>query len=117
VVKMSEAIANANCQDGLRLRRCCDPACNAVFAICRTCDRGQRYCTSPSGLLAKPVRLCAVPSLVFCCPKNCPPPVLEVAQVLYGVTLQGPGVSKLVSMKFEPLAAPQASDRVALAAV
>jgi len=29
-----------------------------------------------------------------------------VAQAFYGVTLQEPGVSKLVCMKFEPLAAP-----------
>lgn len=30
--------------EGLRLRRCLDPTCNTMFAICRCCDRGQRYC-------------------------------------------------------------------------
>lgn len=36
-------------QDGLHLRRCCDPSCNAVFAICRSCDHGQRYCSAACG--------------------------------------------------------------------
>ena len=31
--------------EGLRPRRCCDPSCNAMFAVCRGCDRGQRYCS------------------------------------------------------------------------
>jgi hypothetical protein len=31
--------------DGLRPRRCGDPTCNAMFALCRGCDRGQRYCS------------------------------------------------------------------------
>ena len=30
---------------GLRLRRCCDPRCGALFTICPSCDRGQRYCS------------------------------------------------------------------------
>src|SRR5260221_14729542 len=32
------------CQEGLRIRRCGDPACSAMFTICANCDRGQRYC-------------------------------------------------------------------------
>lgn len=31
--------------EGLRQRRCCDPACNTLFTICASCDRGQRYCS------------------------------------------------------------------------
>jgi chromosome segregation protein len=31
---------------------------------------------------------------------------MEAAQALYGVTMQEPGVSKLVSVRFQPLAAP-----------
>ena len=46
VVEMPERIAAHGCRDGLRLRRCCDPSCNAVFAICRSCDHGQRYCSA-----------------------------------------------------------------------
>jgi chromosome segregation protein len=44
---------------------------------------------------------------------------MECAQALYGVTMQEPGISKLVSVKFEPVAvsAPPISDTVALAAV
>jgi chromosome segregation ATPase len=29
---------------------------------------------------------------------------MEAAQALYGVTMQEPGISKLVSVRFEPLA-------------
>ena len=29
----------------LHLRRCFDPACNALFTVCAHCDRGQRYCS------------------------------------------------------------------------
>ena len=39
---------------------------------------------------------------------------MEAAQVLYGVTMQEPGVSKLVSVKFH---APQTAPPVAMAAV
>lgn len=30
--------------EALRLRRCNDPSCNAMFTLCASCDRGQRYC-------------------------------------------------------------------------
>jgi hypothetical protein len=33
--------------DDLRPRRCLNPECNAMFALCRSCDRGQRYCSGP----------------------------------------------------------------------
>ena len=46
VVKMAVPIGADGCEDGLRFRRCCDPSCNAVFAICRSCDHGQRYCSA-----------------------------------------------------------------------
>jgi hypothetical protein len=29
----------------LRQRRCRDESCGAVFYLCRSCDRGQRYCS------------------------------------------------------------------------
>jgi hypothetical protein len=29
----------------LRQRSCVNPACNAIFTICVSCDRGQRYCS------------------------------------------------------------------------
>ena len=31
--------------DALRFRQCRNQECNASFAICRCCDRGQRYCS------------------------------------------------------------------------
>ena len=31
--------------EGLRPRRCLNQQCNATFALCRSCDRGQRYCS------------------------------------------------------------------------
>ncbi len=40
---------------------------------------------------------------------------MEVAQALYGVTMQEPGVSKLVSVKFNPMLAPPQESAVALA--
>jgi hypothetical protein len=33
--------------EGLRPRRCCEPNCGAMFAVCASCDRGQRYCSEP----------------------------------------------------------------------
>jgi hypothetical protein len=32
--------------EALRIRRCNDPTCNAMFTICERCDRGQRYCSA-----------------------------------------------------------------------
>ncbi len=29
----------------LKLRHCCNPDCQGLFAICHCCDRGQRYCS------------------------------------------------------------------------
>jgi hypothetical protein len=39
-------VADANIDDNAvpRLRICCQAACRAVFTICVSCDRGQRYC-------------------------------------------------------------------------
>lgn len=31
----------------LRQRRCCARNCGALFWICRSCDRGHRYCSRP----------------------------------------------------------------------
>ena len=31
--------------EGLRPRQCCEPSCGAMFAVCASCDRGQRYCS------------------------------------------------------------------------
>ena len=31
--------------EALRLRRCVNATCNALFTICARCDRGQRYCS------------------------------------------------------------------------
>jgi len=31
--------------EALRIRRCYDPTCSAMFTICANCDRGQRYCS------------------------------------------------------------------------
>jgi hypothetical protein len=33
-------------EESLRFRRCHNSACNALFAMCRCCDRGQRYCSA-----------------------------------------------------------------------
>ncbi len=40
---------------------------------------------------------------------------MEVAQALYGVTMQEPGVSKLVSVKFNPIMVPPSETAVAIA--
>jgi hypothetical protein len=42
---MPEGQATESIIEGLRVRRCGDPACNAMFAVCARCDRGQRYCS------------------------------------------------------------------------
>ena len=31
--------------EGLRPRSCMEPSCRAMFAVCVSCDRGQRYCS------------------------------------------------------------------------
>lgn len=31
--------------EGLRPRQCFESKCNAMFAVCASCDRGQRYCS------------------------------------------------------------------------
>ena len=31
--------------EGLRPRQCAEPGCGAMFAVCASCDRGQRYCS------------------------------------------------------------------------
>jgi hypothetical protein len=45
VRRVSKSAATDPCENVLRLRRCCDPTCSIVFAICASCDRGQRYCS------------------------------------------------------------------------
>jgi hypothetical protein len=45
VVEVPEPVAAHERPDGLLLRRCCDPSCSAIFATCRGCDHGQRYCS------------------------------------------------------------------------
>ena len=45
VVRVAGAMTTDQSSEGLRPRRCCDPTCNAMFAVCRSCDRGQRYCS------------------------------------------------------------------------
>ena len=45
MVRAAGAMTTDRSTDGLRPRRCCDPSCNAMFAVCRSCDRGQRYCS------------------------------------------------------------------------
>ena len=46
MVQVPAPVTAHGCSDALRLRRCCDPSCNALFAICRGCDHGQRYCSA-----------------------------------------------------------------------
>jgi len=36
-----------------RIRVCRGPNCGITFAICRSCDRGQRYCSQPCRWLAR----------------------------------------------------------------
>ena len=45
MVRVAGAMTTDQSSEGLRPRRCCDPTCNAMFAVCRSCDRGQRYCS------------------------------------------------------------------------
>jgi hypothetical protein len=45
VVRVPVPITSDRPIEGLRQRRCCDPACNTLFTICASCDRGQRYCS------------------------------------------------------------------------
>jgi hypothetical protein len=33
--------------EGLRPRSCKEPSCGAIFTVCASCDRGQRYCSEP----------------------------------------------------------------------
>ena len=42
---------------------------------------------------------------------------MEAAQSLYGVTMQEPGVSKVVSVRFHPLEQPPPMEQVAVAVV
>ena len=41
----AEAMKTDRGAEGLRVRRCFDPTCNTLFTVCRSCDRGQRYCS------------------------------------------------------------------------
>ena len=51
--------SDSSCDHGnaLRIRRCCNPSCGIVFAICAGCDRGQRYCSSPCRELTRHAQL------------------------------------------------------------
>ena len=42
---MAANTMNGDSSGALRLRRCNDPTCNAMFTICEGCDHGQRYCS------------------------------------------------------------------------
>ena len=44
-MRVAGAMTTDRSPEGLRPRRCCNPTCNAMFAVCRSCDRGQRYCS------------------------------------------------------------------------
>ena len=46
VVEMPSEIVKKGRPEALRLRRCNDPTCNALFTLCERCDRGQRYCSN-----------------------------------------------------------------------
>jgi hypothetical protein len=43
MVRDMDVESKTACQEGLRVRRCADPTCSAMFTICANCDRGQRY--------------------------------------------------------------------------
>ncbi len=43
--KVAVAMTTDQSTEGLRPRRCCNPSCDRMFALCRSCDRGQRYCS------------------------------------------------------------------------
>jgi len=44
-MRVSDAMKTDRGAEGLRVRRCFDPTCNTLFTVCRSCDRGQRYCS------------------------------------------------------------------------
>jgi integrase len=46
VVRVAGSMTADRSTEGLRVRRCFDPTCNALFTICASCDRGQRYCSA-----------------------------------------------------------------------
>ena len=45
--------------EALRLRQCHNSTCNVAFAICRCCDRGQRYCSPACRQLVRRVQVAA----------------------------------------------------------
>jgi len=44
-VYVCEMLTSHDHVEGLRPRQCCEPRCGAMFAVCASCDRGQRYCS------------------------------------------------------------------------
>ena len=41
----------------LRPRQCCEPSCGAMFSVCTSCDRGQRYCSEACRTLRRQQQL------------------------------------------------------------